>query len=154
MHSPATLSRAAWRFALGICLACAALPAQPQPSPGIHVTVLGIHNSVGTVACALFESPAGFPNDYLRNATNIMVIKVRHTQARCDFEDMPPGHYALAIIHDENMNGKLDTGALGVPLEGYGFSNNAHALLGPPSFAAAGFAYDGQALEITISLRY
>jgi len=29
--------------------------------------------------------------------------------ARCDFEDIPPGTYALAAIHDENVDGKLDT---------------------------------------------
>jgi len=37
-----------------------------------------------------------------------MVLKIRETQARCDFEGIPPGTYALAVIHDENMNGKLD----------------------------------------------
>ncbi len=116
--------------------------------------ILDIRNSTGTVARALFESPDGFPTEYLHFATNMMVIKVRATKARCDFEDIPPGTYALAVIHDENMNGKLDTNWLGVPTEGYGFSNDAKALLGAPSFSAASFPYDGQNLELTISLHY
>jgi uncharacterized protein (DUF2141 family) len=66
------------------------------------------------VACALFESPDGFPTEYLRSATNVMVIKIRKSQARCDFEDIPPGTYAMAVVHDENMNGKLDTNWVGV----------------------------------------
>lgn len=86
--------------------------------------------------------------------TIIMVIKIRDTQARCDFEDIAPGKYALAVIHDENMNGKLDVDWLGVPTEGYGFSNDAIALLGPPSFSAAGFPYDGRNLNLTIRLNY
>jgi len=122
--------------------------------PGIHVKILDIRNSTGAVACALFESPEGFPSEYLRSATHIMFIKVRDKQARCDFEDIPPGTYALAIVHDENMNGKLDTNLLGIPKEGYGFSNDAKALLGAPSFSAASFSYDGQNLELTISLNY
>jgi uncharacterized protein (DUF2141 family) len=131
------------------------LPAVAEsPCPGIHVTVLNIKNSTGTVACALFESPAGFPIEYLHYATNIMVIKIRKTQARCDFLDIPPGKYALAVIHDENMNGKLDTNPIGIPKEGYGFSNDATSFFGPPSFAAASFQYDGQNLELTISLHY
>ena len=121
---------------------------------GIHVTVLDIRNSAGTVACALFESAAGFPADYLRAATNMMVIKVRHTQARCDFESIPPGTYALAVIHDEDMNGKLNTNALGIPTEGYGFSQDATGLIGAPSFTAASFVYNGQNLDLTISLNY
>ena len=122
--------------------------------PGIHVKILGIRNSAGGVACALFESSEGFPTEYLRSATNIMVIKIRDKQARCDFEDIPRGTYALAVVHDENMNGKLDTNLLGVPKEGYGFSNDAKALFGAPSFSAASFPYDGQNQELTISLNY
>ena len=128
--------------------------AQSSSCPGIHVKVLNIRNSTGTVDCALFDSPDGFPIEVLRLATNVMVIKVRHTEARCDFEDIPQGTYALAVIHDENMDGKLDTNWLGIPTEGYGFSNDAKALLGAPSFSAASFQYDGGTLDLTISLHY
>lgn len=140
----------AWLAALLLTVFPVPIFAQ-APCNGIHVHVLNIRNSKGTVACALFESPEGFPAEFLRYATNIMVIKVRASQARCDFEDIPPGKYALAVIHDENMNGKLDTGFLGVPTEGYGFSNDA---AGRPSFSAASFIYDGRNLEMTISLHY
>jgi uncharacterized protein (DUF2141 family) len=122
--------------------------------PGIHVKILNIKNSVGGVACALFKSPEGFPTEFLHFATNIMIIKVRDREARCDFEDIPPGTYALAVIHDENMNGKLDANWLGVPKEGYGFSNDAKGFMGAPSFDAASFPYDGGNLDLTISLHY
>jgi uncharacterized protein (DUF2141 family) len=122
--------------------------------PGIHVQILDIRNSHGAVACALFESPEGFPTEYLHSATNIMIIKVRDKQARCDFEDIPPGTYALAVVHDENMDGKLDANWLGVPTEGYGFSNDAKAFLGAPSFSAASFLYDGRNVDLTIRLNY
>ena len=125
-----------------------------SPCPGIHVTILNIKNSIGTVACALFESSVGFPTEFLRSATNVMVIKIRKTQARCDFEDIPPGTYAIAVIHDENMNGELDTNVFGLPSEGYGFSKDAKALIRVPSFSAASFPYDGQNVDLTISLNY
>src|SRR6478672_5685764 len=100
--------------------------------------------SCSSVACALFESADGFPLEYLHYATNIVVVRVRETQARCVFSEIPPGNYALAVIHDENMNGKLDTNLMGIPVEGYGFSKNARALLGSPSFSTASFPYDGK----------
>jgi len=128
--------------------------AQSSPCPSIHVKVLNIRNSVGKVACALFESPVGFPVEFLRYATNIMAINIRDAQARFDFLDIPPGTYALAVIHDENMDGKLDTNQLGIPKEGYGFSNDAKAWFGPPSFSAAIFQYNGGTLDMTISLNY
>lgn len=151
MQGPLGIRCVAWRAVL----LCAILPNLAfAQCPGMHVKVLDIRNSTGAVACALFESSEGFPTDYLRSATHIMFIKVRDKQARCDFEDIPPGTYALAVVHDENMNGKLDTNLLGIPKEGYGFSNDAKALLGAPSFSAASFQYDGQNLELTISLNY
>jgi len=125
-----------------------------SPCPGIHVKILNIKNSTGTVACALFESQVGFPIDFMRSATNIMAIKIRKTQACCDFGDIAPGTYAIAAIHDENMNGKLDTNLMGIPTEGYGFSNNAKGLVGAPSFSAASFPYDGRNIELTMSLHY
>jgi uncharacterized protein (DUF2141 family) len=132
----------------------AALAQSSSSCPGIHVEILNIRNSTGTVACALFESAVGFPMEFLRYATNIMVIKIRDAQARCDFLDIPPGTYALGVVHDENMNGKLDTKWLGIPKEGYGFSNDAKAYLSAPSFSKASFRYDGQDMKLTIKLQY
>ena len=146
-----------WRaasIAVALAVSGPAAAVDAPHCPGIHVTVLDIRNSTGTVACALFESAEGFPTDFLRSATNIMVIKIRKSQARCDFEDIPPGTYALGVIHDENMNGKLDLNALGIPKEGYGFSNDARGWLGGPSFSAASFKYDGRSVDLTIEMHY
>jgi len=52
------------------------------------------------------------------------------------------------------MDGKLDTNRLEIPTEGYGFSNDATALLGAPSFSAAGFLYNGQDMALTVSVHY
>jgi uncharacterized protein (DUF2141 family) len=143
----------AW-FAVLMLVNFPAVALDQSPCPGIHVKILNIKNSTGTVACALFESPAGFPTEFLHSATNVMIIKIRKSQARCDFEDIPPGTYAMVVIHDSNMNGKLDSNFLGIPTEGYGFSNNAKGLVSAPSFSAASFPYDGQNIELTMSLHY
>ncbi len=155
---PATrVPMGAWCAAVWAALVFANLPAiaSAQTScPGIHVKILDIRNSTGAVACALFESPEGFPTEFLRFATNITMIKIRDTQARCNFLDIPPGTYALAVVHDENMDGKLGTNWLGVPTEGYAFSSGAKASMSAPSFEEASFPYDGQNLNMTIKLAY
>jgi uncharacterized protein (DUF2141 family) len=43
---------------------------------------------------------------------------------------------------------------LGVPKEGYGFSNDAKAVVSAPSFSAASFPYDGHNLDLTLTLHY
>lgn len=163
--SAATVRHPAARVSVGMrCMAvCAALGFAHLPAialaenscPGIHVNILNIANSTGKVACALFESPEGFPKEFLQSATNIAMLEIRETRARCHFLDIPPGTYALAVIHDENLDGKLATNWLGIPKEGYGFSNKAKvSFAGAPSFEDASFAYDGQDLEMTLRLNY
>lgn len=121
---------------------------------GIHVTILNIRNSLGTVDCALFNSPSGFPADTLRSALRLSAMKVPDRNAHCDFTDLPAGRYALVVLHDENMNGRIDYNWLGIPREGYGFSNDVHGKLGAPSFERAAFVYDGKTLDLTVTLRY
>ncbi len=53
------------------------------------------------------------------------------------FENLAPGEYAVATFHDADRDGELATNFLGMPTEGYGFSNGAVGVFGPPSFDAA-----------------
>ena len=63
--------------------------AQSSSCSGIHIKIQDIRNSTGTIGCALFKSPDGFPTEYLRYATNIIVTKIQDTQATCDFTKIP-----------------------------------------------------------------
>jgi hypothetical protein len=80
---------------------------QRRCCPGIHVAILTIRNSIGTVDCALFDSPNGFPRDVLHSGMRLVVTKIPSSTVRCDFEGIPSGIYALVVLDDENMNGKL-----------------------------------------------
>jgi uncharacterized protein (DUF2141 family) len=64
------------------------------------------------------------------------------------------GDYAMGAFRDANANGKLDLGFLGVPIEGYGFSNNVRPVLHAPSFASVKFAAVAGDTRLHIRLRY
>jgi uncharacterized protein (DUF2141 family) len=82
-------------------------------------------------------------------------VKVSGASARCSFEGLPPGTYAIAVHHDENDNRKFDTNFLGLPLEGYGASNNRTKALSAPSWEASKFSVArGKSVELSIALRY
>lgn len=68
-------------------------------------------------------------------------------------DGLPRGGYAIAVIHDENGNGKLDTFA-GIPREGFGFSRNPPVRFGPPRFAAARFTIDHDGVKQEIRMKY
>ncbi|MFQ5624920.1 MAG: DUF2141 domain-containing protein, partial [Paracoccaceae bacterium] len=70
------------------------------------------------------------------------------------FSDLKPGTYAIAVYHDENENRELDRGFLGIPLEGFGFSNDSFIGFGAPDFADAAVTVPGKGTRITIHMIY
>jgi len=85
------------------------------------------------------------------NPSASMIKPVTKTEHRLVFSDLADGQYAVKVFHDENGNHSLDTNMLGVPSEGYGFSNNAGSF-GPASFKDASFSLQADA-QITIHIR-
>lgn len=65
-----------------------------------------------------------------------------------------PGTYAVRAYHDENGNHRIDRNMLGIPVEGYGFGNDARPVLAPPSFADAAITVGERGTETTLTLRY
>jgi uncharacterized protein (DUF2141 family) len=59
---------------------------------------------------------------------------------------LPSGTFAISLFHDENSNNEMDRSMLGLPLEGFGFSNNVMGLFGPPSFDKASFKIVGDTI--------
>ncbi len=117
----------------------------------LEVTIQGLRNGDGMMRLALFDKAEEFPrgqdirdHDVAAKPGNIVVV----------FKDLKPGTYALAIHHDENTNSSMDTNFIGLPLEGYGFSNNAPVFFGPPSFEAAAFKVGDGKSKISLKVVY
>ena len=83
-------------------------------------------------------------------------LKIEKPTLDVTFRDLPPGTHGVAVIHDENENGKLDMRWLPYPkpTEGAGASNDAPASVGPPSWSDARFKLSDKGGAITIHLRY
>ena len=123
------------------------------PAGDIIVEVAELHSNDGKVACALFtpEHAATFPGTM---AIQEMTVPIDQLRATCRFTDLKKGFYAIAVFHDENDNGKLDTNFLGIPIEGSGASNGAQGWMGPPKFADARFEFTGGLHQIKIDVNY
>ena len=137
---------------LALLVAVLALRAQAGPD-GIHVTIAGLRSDRGQVLCQLFASADGFPA-IAAKAVARTSSPIRDAQAACDFAGIAPGHYAIAVIHDENANGRLDRNFLGIPSEGVGASRDARGHFGPPQYDDAAFDYSGGSKSMTITVQY
>jgi uncharacterized protein (DUF2141 family) len=126
----------------------------PIPKTGIKVSIPNLHNNKGHVLISLFKEGVGFPDDP-EKAFRKVKISISNKVASTIFTDLPSGNYAIAILHDENGDQKMNTNFFGYPKEGYGFSNNVTGLLGPPSFDKASFSYTANGtVVLSIRVRY
>lgn len=134
---------------LGALLPAAAPVANPAAS--LEIDVAGMRSARGLIRVCLTADPKNFPGcvDDKRAVTR----SVPASQHIIRFDDLPPGKYAAALIHDENSNAKLDT-LMGIPREGFGFSRNPPIGFGPPRFVAAEFALGTVAQAQQVTMRY
>lgn len=128
----------------------AAANGQPLCTLRIHVT--GFRNNKGKAGGTVFASADGWPE---QNSKSVVhgPFPIENGQAMEEFH-LPAGRYAVAVIHDENMNHKLDRNFLGIPKEGFGFANNPKVLMSAPSFNAAATQVRCPVTEIEIRLIY
>lgn len=82
-----------------------------------------------------------------------MVLNVNDRKLEWSDDDLPYGNYAIAVYHDKNTNGELDTNLLGIPKEAYGFSNNARGRFGPASWSDAHFTINSKQSEMVIEVK-
>ncbi|MEQ8240226.1 MAG: DUF2141 domain-containing protein [Cyclobacteriaceae bacterium] len=101
----------------------------------VSITFNNLPSNKGKIALAVYRPSDEFLSD---NPYRSKLIPVDSEQPVLN-TTLPSGVYAISLYHDENNNDQLDKSMVGLPKEGYGFSNDAMGLFGPPSFEKASF---------------
>jgi uncharacterized protein (DUF2141 family) len=133
------------------------VPASSRPAAPDNVTltvqVYNLRNPQGTVRLSLFRSADGFPSDVSKVFRQV-AGKIENGVCTLVLSSLPPGEYAISLLHDENNNLKMDTRLMGIPKEGYGASNDAKVTFGPPKYEDARFVLKGNPETLRIKMRY
>jgi uncharacterized protein (DUF2141 family) len=122
-----------------------------MPTGRLDVGLDGLRSAKGMVRVCLTADPTNFPACV--DDAQALTRSIPASAHGISFEALPRGTYALAVIHDENGNRRLDTFA-GIPREGFGFSRNPPMRFGPPRFTAARFDLAGDAAAQQVRMRY
>jgi uncharacterized protein (DUF2141 family) len=117
----------------------------------IRVHASTFRSPTGPLRCRLYSRPDGFAGKPPYEAEQ--AVAVTSKTAACAFGKVANGTYAIALFHDENNDGKLDTNFLGIPPEGVGVANNKVRSLGPPKWDDAKFNVKGN-VDLDITLLY
>jgi uncharacterized protein (DUF2141 family) len=125
---------------IATCIALIIFPLLAECQYKLTIEVSPLRNNTGEVLLELSnekgERTGGFVSSIVEKKCIVIV------------ENLNSGKYAFRYFHDENKNKKLDTNLIGMPKEGFGFSNNAKGKFGPPSFKQMIFKVDKDSMII------
>lgn len=121
---------------------------EKEYSTQFKLIIQGIDKIEGEIRIAVFDSK----KKYTKEPIHAIVLPVDSTIMVWK-QDMPFGEYAIAVYHDKNKNGKIDTNLLGIPKENYGFSNNARGRFGPASWDDSKFKIEERIYSTEIIIK-
>jgi len=135
-----------------VLLAIMACSATALCQTKLQVTVTNIKGAKGDIIVGIFDSDEKFLKEPLEGR----MAKANGDSITVVFENLKPGKYAVSVLHDANKNKDLDKNKLGIPKEGFGFSNNVTGAIGPPSFERAiiDLTPEMKDLDIGIKMKY
>lgn len=125
----------------------------PQGTGKLKIEIIKVQNTKGKVLLSLFNTSKGFPTQN-KYAYKTAELDIKDGKAFVEFTDLPYGDYAVAVLHDENDNKKMDYNFLGMPKEGYCFSNNYRPTIKNPSFRQAGFFLERPLKSLQLEMIY
>ena len=119
----------------------------------ITLNIKNLRNENGSIRIAIWDQAQGFPGDY---TTSIEQVSIPATKdATYTLENVKAARYAIAVFHDANNDEDLNQNRLGIPKEGFGFSNNPRIIFGPPNFRKCNFRVtEGQNVTKNIFLKH
>jgi uncharacterized protein (DUF2141 family) len=120
----------------------------------IEIYIQGIRSQAGSLVIGVFESQENFKND-LAVVTKIIDKTLVHKGGVMIKIELDPGTYGLAILDDENDDRKMNYNLLGIPKEGFGFSNYYPGGITRPKFKQFSFSLnENDDKKILVKLRY
>ena len=123
-----------------------------QETAVLRVRVDDLRNDRGQLRVGVFDSAKGFPKR--REGAVVWRSVAADAEERVVEVALPPGRYAVVVLHDEDADKKLDANWLGVPTEGYGVTNNPKPRLRAATFKEAAFDLAAEGAELTVSIQY
>ena len=145
-HGPAFLS--AFTLALVFTVA-STFRVSDANAAELTIDVQGIGVDQGEIQLALYDNASA----WMKKAVKFGRAPAKKGSVLLTISDIPQGEYAISMYHDENGNGKMDSNAIGIPIEPYAFSNDAMGSFGPPKFDQAKFKLDADKKTIVITFK-
>jgi len=130
------------------------LPAVSIGAQTVEVTVTGIKSEKGQIAIGVFLDEESFRREQAYLEIQFPKKDIRDGVMTVSFS-LEPGIYGLSLLDDVNSNRKMEYNFLGIPKEGFGFSDYYHTGIARPKFDDFRFTVvQDQDMKIKVRMRY
>jgi uncharacterized protein (DUF2141 family) len=119
----------------------------------VEVTITGLKNSKGQIVIGVFKDEATFQKENAFLSKSFRKEKIIDGKMKVTLS-LETGVWGLSLLDDENMSGLMEYNFIGIPREGFGFSDYYHSGLTKPKFDAFKFTLEKEKKKITIKVRY
>jgi uncharacterized protein (DUF2141 family) len=140
-------------------LACAAPALANEGCEGVRtaatakldVQVHSIRSSAGEVAITVYPDSR---RRFLAKGGKLLRIRAKAANSVRACFWLPPANYEVAVYHDADGDRDFDRTIVGLPAEGFGFSNDPETRFGLPPISAARFKLAPGETAISIRMKY
>lgn len=128
-----------------LLLATTGISAQSAQGVTVSVTLENVGNNQGEILAGLHTAETFMKGMGIQN----FKAEAREGALSFSFEHVPPGAYAISVLHDLNGNFQMDYEPNGMPGEPYAMSGD-QVKMGPPVFSRVRFQVEEEDLELSL----
>lgn len=121
-------------------------------SADLTIEISELRNTKGSIQLAIYDNEEDFQSDASEEVFMAFSSKITSKTLSYTIHDIPEGHYAVTVIHDENNSQTLDMSGR-TPLEGFAYSGTKSKLT-KPSFQRAATKVSKRSKTIQVKLNY
>jgi uncharacterized protein (DUF2141 family) len=138
---------------LGLMVGLAGFARAEEGKGTIIVTAVGFKGDKGQAVVALYKRGSGWLD--LSKAYKLEKVAIKDGKISVKFKDLPFDQYGVTVLHDQNLNNKMDMQWLPYPKpeEGGGVSNN-FVRSGKPEYDKAKFDLSRALMSVRITIFY
>jgi uncharacterized protein (DUF2141 family) len=129
------------------------LSVQAVSQDSLSINISGLKSTRGQLCLSLYNKPESFPMSP-EKSLQTQCVKITQNPMRVSFKNLASGYYAIAVLHDTNADGRADRNFMGLPMEGFGFSQNPTVSTTAPKFSQAAVKVESPNTSISIQMRY
>ena len=120
----------------------------------LEIEITNIRNTKGYIILSFYKDQISFEeesNPFLKKVYSKSKVINGSLNIKID---LPEGRYGIAILDDENSDGEMKYNMIGMPKEGYGFSNYIHKGLVRPKLSDFDFIHNSKSNKVLIKITY